>query len=109
MAIERESASGARRPRAAGAAAAIDLVRLPRAVLERMAAAGREVLECEAVLAKTADTVVGEIVRGGESFYEWDHYPPGEVHDGETHAHYYYHAHPPESRDPDEHGHFHTF
>jgi len=73
-----------------------------------MATAGREVAECEAVLARTGDTVVGELLRG-QPFFEWDHYPPGEVFDPETRALYYYHAHPPEQRDPDEHGHFHTF
>jgi len=86
----------------------LDLRRLQRAELERMAAAGREIAECEAVLAKTGDTVVGELLRG-QGFFEWDHYPQGEVYDAETRALYYYHAHPLEARDPDEHGHFHTF
>jgi hypothetical protein len=86
----------------------LDLRRLARAELERMAAAGREIAECEAVLAKTGDTVVGELLRG-QGFFEWDHYPQGEVYDPETNGLYYYHAHPPEARDPDEHGHFHTF
>ena len=85
-----------------------DLRRLSRAALERMAAAGREVAECEAVLAKTGDTVVGEVLRG-QPFFEWDHYPAGEVYDPETGSLFYYHAHPPEERDPDEHGHFHAF
>jgi hypothetical protein len=86
----------------------LDLKRLPRAELERMAAAGREVAACEAVLAKTGDTVVAELLRG-QPFFEWDHYPAGEVYDDETRSLYYYHAHPPEERDTDEHGHFHTF
>lgn len=86
----------------------VDLRRLPRAELERMAAAAGEVGACEAVLAKTGDTVVGEILRG-QPFFEWDHYPAGEVFDPETCSLYYYHAHPPEGRDPDEHGHFHAF
>jgi hypothetical protein len=90
------------------APADLELRRLPRAELERMAAAGREVATCEAVLAKTGDTVVGELLRG-QPFFEWDHYPAGEVFDPETSALYYYHAHPPEQRDPREHGHFHTF
>jgi hypothetical protein len=104
MAVRRAggSASAQRRP------GDLDLRRLPRPELERMAAAGREVAACEAVLAKTGDTVVGELLRG-QPFFEWDHYPAGEVYDEETRSLYYYHAHPPEARDPDEHGHFHTF
>jgi hypothetical protein len=104
MAVKRPGASAsAQRP-----PGDLDLRRLPRPELERMAAAGREAAECEAVLAKTGDTVVGELLRG-QPFFEWDHYPAGEVYDAETRSLYYYHAHPPDERDPDEHGHFHTF
>lgn len=77
--------------------------------LEAMTAAGQEVVEIHRVLAKTGDNIVGELLRGHETFYEWDHYPPGDVYDRETHSQYYYHAHPPEQRFPGEHGHFHTF
>jgi hypothetical protein len=86
-----------------------DLTRLTRTDLERMADAGRELLEIERVLAKTGDTVVGEALRGGGTFYEWQHYPAGDVYDPETHAQYFYHAHPPAAMPPGEHGHFHTF
>lgn len=74
-----------------------------------MAEAGREMVEIHRVLAKTGDNVVGELLRGHETFYEWDHYPPGDVYDHETHAQYYYHAHPEDQRFAGEHGHFHTF
>lgn len=104
MAVGRAAAAASRSRRPAD----LDLRRLSRAELERMAAAGRDLIECETVLAKTGDTVVGELLRG-QPFFEWDHYPAGEVFDAETQALYYYHAHPPEYRDPDEHGHFHTF
>ena len=104
MALKRRAAAGLQ----AGRAAAIDLRRFSRRHLERMAGAGREVAECESVLAKTGDTVVGELLRH-QPFFEWDHYPAGEVFDPETQALYYYHAHPSEQRDPEEHGHFHTF
>ena len=109
MVVGRDRSSGAPSYSGFAADAAIDLIQLPRTRLQQMAEAGREVLNCEAVLAKTNDTVVGEILRGQSGFFEWDHYPPGEVHDADSHAHYYYHAHSPEGRDPDEHGHFHTF
>lgn len=76
--------------------------------LETMLAAGREVRDCMRVLAKSGDNIVGELLRGTVTFYEWDHYPKGDVYDRATHAQYYYHAHPEKER-PAEHGHFHTF
>lgn len=85
------------------------LERLTRAELLRMAEAGREMLEIERVLAKTGDNVVGELLRGQETFYEWDHYPVGDVFDEESGSQYYYHAHAADERFDREHGHFHTF
>ncbi len=85
-----------------------DLTDHPRDRLERMAEAGLEILECYRVLGKSDANVVGEILRGQDTFYEWDHYPKGDVYDWETHAQYYYHAHPIEEREG-EHGHFHCF
>ena len=73
-----------------------------------MLAAGEDVLEIQQVLSRTGDSVVSELLRGHETFYEWDHYPKGDVFDGESHAQYFYHTHPGGLRDK-EHGHFHTF
>ncbi|SME89653.1 hypothetical protein SAMN06265365_101237 [Tistlia consotensis] len=87
----------------------IDFAALDRPTLEAMAVAAAQVAEVHRVLAKTGDNVVGELLRGTGTFYEWDHYPKGDVYDHETHSQYYYHAHPPEQRFADEHGHFHTF
>lgn len=87
----------------------VDLSGLSRDRLEQMAAAGQEVLEVHRVLAKTGDNVVGEVLRGQGTFFEWDHYPKGDVYDAETHSQYYYHAHAVDQRFPGEHGHFHTF
>ena len=95
-------------PARAAAAEARELAALPRAALERMAAAGAAALECRRVLEKTGDNVVGELLRDAGTFYEWTHYPEGDVYDFESHAQYYYHAHPRGER-PGEHGHFHTF
>ena len=81
---------------------------LPREELEQMLEAGIEVADCHRVLAKTGDNIVGEALRGYDTFYEWNHYPEGDVYDNVSHSQYYYHAHPPEER-PGEHGHFHTF
>jgi len=72
--------------------------------LDTMAEAGERVLECYRVLAKSGSNVVAEMLRGQGTFYEFDHYPAGDIYDPETHAQYYYHAHR-----EGEHGHFHTF
>ncbi|MBI1205677.1 MAG: hypothetical protein GC191_00150 [Azospirillum sp.] len=86
-----------------------DLDALSPAQLQAMAAAAAEVRRCQRVLAKTGDSIIGELLRGGGNFQVWDHYPPGDVYDVEFHAQYYYHAHPESERYPDEHGHIHTF
>ncbi len=87
----------------------VDFSKLSRAQLAVMATAGDELRECERVLHKSGDTVIGEILRDADVFYEWNHYPAGDVYDPESHAQYYYHAHPPQLRAGNEHGHFHTF
>ena len=92
-----------------GEAPVIDAPRLDAlatAELERMHAAGREILECYRVLEKAELNVVGEVLRGHGTFYEYEHYPPDDVYDRETHAQYYYHSH---RGAIGEHGHFHTF
>ena len=86
----------------------IDLERLSAGELLTMAAAGAEAVDCIRVLANTGDNLVGELLNGADGFYQWDHYPAGDVYDPASHAQYYYHAHPQELRSG-EHGHFHTF
>jgi len=85
-----------------------DLSKLTDDEVRALAQAGAEVFECFRILAKSGDNLVGELLRNTGTFYEWDHYPKGDVYDQETHSQYYYHAHPAEER-PGEHGHFHTF
>lgn len=97
-----------RKDSAASAAPAIRFASLGREKLEAMHDAGREARNCMRVLAKTGGNIVGELIAGSATFYEWDHYPKGDVYDRATHAQYYYHAHPKRQR-PAEHGHFHTF
>ncbi len=86
----------------------VDYGALPGSRLEDMAAAADEVVECCRVLACTGGNLVGELLRDVETFYEWNHYPEGDVFDHETHSQFYYHAHPQDERG-NEHGHFHTF
>ncbi len=86
----------------------LDLATQPPKRLRMMLAAGEDILEIHRVLGKTDSNVVGEILRNQGTFYEWDHYPKGDVYDWGSHAQYFYHAHPGGLRDR-EHGHFHTF
>lgn len=79
---------------------------LPREQRELMVEAGKEILECYRVLKKGGLNIVGEVLKGQGTFYEFDHYPSGDVYDEESHAQYYYHAHRGLAG---EHGHFHTF
>ncbi len=75
-----------------------DFAALSTEELESMAEGGQEVIEVHRVLAKTGDNIVGELLRGHETFFEWDQYPPGDVYDSESHGQFYYHAHPPDQR-----------
>ncbi|MEI6559731.1 MAG: hypothetical protein WCO00_15110 [Rhodospirillaceae bacterium] len=86
-----------------------DFLSLPRASLETMAAAGREVRNWERILEKTGDTMVSEVTRAAAKLPEWEHYPPGDVYDRDHHAQYYFHIHPASERPYGEFGHFHTF
>ena len=81
---------------------------LPRETLEIMRAAGEDIKECYRVLGKTGDNIVGELLRHQGTFFEWNHYPKGDIYDHATHSQYFYHAHVKGQR-KGEHGHFHTF
>lgn len=74
--------------------------------LDRLASAGETAMENIRLLKKSGENPVGRCLAHQGTFYEEEHYPQGDVYDGESHAQYYYHAHRPESG---EHGHFHTF
>lgn len=78
--------------------------------LNSMLVNGQKILECHRVVEKGGSNIVWDILRHSEKFYEWDHYPEGDVYDADGHAQYYYHAHDKinDSRLP-EHGHFHLF
>ena len=86
----------------------VALEQLDRDALEKMRVAGETALEIKAVLAKTGDNVVGELLRDKGTFYEWNHYPDGDVYDKDSGSQFFYHAHPADLR-VGEHGHFHTF
>jgi hypothetical protein len=80
--------------------------------LSMMKAAAKRVREIQSELENQGSNVIAEILRDGPEFYEWEHYPPGDVYDLASHSQYYYHAHAPTNQSDvraDEHGHFHTF
>jgi len=80
--------------------------------LSIMKAAAIRVRDIMHDLAMVGSNVVSEVLCDQPEFYEWDHYPPGDIYDPVSHSQFYYHAHPPEDRNnirTDEHGHFHTF
>ncbi|MGI9371113.1 MAG: DUF6969 family protein [Hyphomicrobiales bacterium] len=79
---------------------------LPLERLQDMADAGAEVKESLRLLQKAGENVVGRCIANHGTFYEFDHYPEGDVYDDEHASQYYYHAHREETG---EHGHFHTF
>ncbi len=74
-----------------------------------MAAAGAAALDSLRSLTSMGRSPVSEALAGADGFYEWRHYPEGDVYDPGTHAQYFYHAHPPGERAEGEHGHFHAF
>ena len=79
---------------------------LEREQLQDMLAAGYEIGECYRVLGKGGLNIVCELLKGQGTFYEYDHFPKGDIYDEEFASQYYYHAHREEQG---EHGHFHTF
>ena len=85
-----------------------DFNSLSEGCLATMLAAGEDIQECYRLLKKAGRNAVGQVLalREGDVFYEWDHYPDGDVYDDETHSQYYYHAH---RGTTGEHGHYHTF
>lgn len=77
--------------------------------LSRMADAAVKVVDCIHELNECGSNLVMEALRGSEKFTEWEHYPPNDVYDPRSHAHYYLHAHSPDGRNRPDYAHFHTF
>lgn len=86
---------------------ALAAVAFPR--LEAMALAGHELIRAERALSRQGFNVVARLLRDEGTFYEWDHYPAGDLHDRQSGAQYFYHAHGAAERRTGEHGHFHCF
>jgi uncharacterized protein DUF6969 len=108
----------------------VKLAGIAPARLELMAVAGAELATVERAFARQETSVVGRLLRDEGTFFEWDHFPAGDIYDPVSGAQYFYHAHgsapktvgaegkfhnlmPPAhsgaQRHASEHGHFHTF
>jgi hypothetical protein len=89
----------------------MDVEALSRAALTAMQQAGRELFDWQRIVAKSGDTILGQLLTEA-GVTDWTHYPPGDVYDAATHSQYFYHRHAAAARSGDrhrEHGHFHTF
>lgn len=89
----------------------MDVEALNRAALTAMQQAGRELFDWQRIVAKSGDTILGQLLSGAD-VTDWTHYPPSDVYDAATHSQYFYHRHAAGARSGDrhrEHGHFHTF
>ena len=71
--------------------------------------AGIKTVDCMRVLSKSGHSLVSEVLRNNGDFTQWEHYPPDDVHDPDSHSQYYFHAHAPEETINHDFGHFHTF
>src|SRR5262245_44065222 len=80
-----------------------------REALLRMANAGEKAVGRRADRYARGSDLVVEVLRGSGDFIQWEHYPPHDVRDPQSHAQYYFHAHPPDERDQPDYGHFHLF
>lgn len=94
---------------APGATATFTASTSPTLTLSRMAAAAGTVVDCIRGLHEAGSNLVIEALRGADEFVEWEHYPPDDVRDPESHARYFLHAHAPDGRDRPDYAHFHTF
>jgi hypothetical protein len=70
--------------------------------------AGSELLEVMQALQQQGRNVVTEVLSGGPSMTQWQHYPDDDACDPVSGYRWYYHAHP-EASALGEHGHFHVF
>ncbi|MGY4309268.1 hypothetical protein ACVIJ6_006511 [Bradyrhizobium sp. USDA 4369] len=81
----------------------------PRDQLRRMATAANEVVACISELHAAGSNLVLDVLRHGDDFTEWEHYPADDACDPVTHARYYLHAHSPDDRERADYAHFHAF
>ena len=93
--------------------ASIDFASLPRdQLLSMQAGADAMIAVLEEAAAEQKHILIDLLnATAPEAFTEWQHYPPGDVHDRDKGALWFYHAHSEDeaARPWQEHGHFHLF
>lgn len=91
----------------------IDFKALPREQLLFMQKGADEMIAVLESAAEQEKHILIDVLNATapEAFTHWQHYPPGDVHDRNKGALWFYHAHEDdgEGRPWDEHGHFHMF
>lgn len=94
-------------------APAIDFTVLSGEQLTSMQQAADDMIAVLEEVAESEGHILLDVVNSTapDPFTEWQHYPPGDVHDRDHGALWFYHAHAPDevARPWDEHGHFHLF
>jgi len=90
-----------------------DIMGLPRSELLKMQEGVDEMIGVLEEAAETGYHILSSVVddETDEQFTQWQHYPPGDVHDRDHGALWFYHAHTEDksARPWEEHGHFHLF
>lgn len=66
----------------------MDYTKLVKKRLESMNIAGQRLVESTDMLCQLKTNVVGELLSSAEDFFEWDHYPKGDVYDKESASQY---------------------
>jgi hypothetical protein len=84
-------------------------LRVNRADIEQMASAAAIIRDCRRELAARDSDLLRELTAGTVARAEWQHYPPGEVYDPNSHSQFFFHAHSAPHQAGAEQGHFHTF
>ena len=91
----------------------IDFKSLARERLLFMQGAADEMIQVLEEAAEQQKHILIDVInaRAPDDFTQWQHYPPGDVHDREKGALWFYHAHAEDeaARPWSEHGHFHLF
>lgn len=86
-----------------------DALTISPEMLSRMATAAETVVDCMREFHESGSNLVVEALHGTEEFVEWEHYPPDDVRDPNTHAQFFFHAHAPDDRERPDYAHFHAF
>lgn len=91
----------------------IDFSAIPRDRLLAMQAAADQMIAVLEEAAEEQKHILIDVLNATapEAFTQWQHYPPGDIHDRDNGALWFYHAHSEDeaARPWNEHGHFHLF